>query len=85
LLDLQDDPKQQQPLSLSSPILELTQDFLTNPDTMGQVSQCYVDQAAYFDGRSAGNGLKKDFAISFFKEFSNIEQTLRALDEYRYD
>jgi len=70
------------PFRFRRQILELTQDFLADPETMGQVSQCYVDQQL-ISMAEAQAMVEKD-CRDIIQTFSNIEQRLERIDEYRY-
>jgi hypothetical protein len=70
------------PFRFRRQILELTQEFLSNPETMGQVAQCYVDQQLITMGEAQAM-VEKD-CRDIIQTFSNIEQRLERIDEYRY-
>ncbi|MGO2356050.1 MAG: Wadjet anti-phage system protein JetA family protein [Marinomonas foliarum] len=70
------------PFRFRRQILELTQDFLSNPETMGQVAQCYVDQQLITMAEAQAM-VEKD-CRDIIQTFSNIEQRLERIDEYRY-
>lgn len=70
------------PFRFRRQILELTQDFLANPTTMGQVAQCYVDQQLITMAEAQAM-VEKD-CRDILQTFSNIEQRLERIDEYRY-
>lgn len=70
------------PFRFRRQILELTQEFLSNPETMGQVAQCYVDQQLITMAEAQAM-VEKD-CRDIIQTFSNIEQRLERIDEYRY-
>ncbi|NVK74897.1 hypothetical protein C0J08_11020 [Marinomonas sp. CT5] len=70
------------PFRFRRQILELTQEFLNNPETMGQVAQCYVDQQLITMAEAQAM-VEKD-CRDIIQTFSNIEQRLERIDEYRY-
>lgn len=70
------------PFRFRRQILELTQDFLSNPDTMAEVAQCYADQQL-ISMTEAEAMVEKD-CRDIIQTFSNIEQRLERIDEYRY-
>ncbi|MCW4627575.1 MULTISPECIES: Wadjet anti-phage system protein JetA family protein [Marinomonas] len=70
------------PFRFRRQILELTQEFLGNPETMGQVAQCYVDQQLITMAEAQAM-VEKD-CRDIIQTFSNIEQRLERIDEYRY-
>jgi hypothetical protein len=70
------------PFRFRRQILELTQDFLSNPETMAQVAQCYADQQL-ISMAEAEAMVEKD-CRDIIQTFSNIEQRLERIDEYRY-
>lgn len=70
------------PFRFRRQILELTQEFLSKPDIMKQVTQCYVDQQL-ISVTQAQAMVEKD-CRDIIQTFSNIEQRLERIDEYRY-
>ncbi|AEF54772.1 Wadjet anti-phage system protein JetA family protein [Marinomonas posidonica] len=70
------------PFRFRRQILELTQDFLANPTTMGQVAQCYVDQQLIT--MAEAQAMVEQDCRDILKTFNNIEQRLERIDEYRY-
>ncbi|BFM48281.1 Wadjet anti-phage system protein JetA family protein [Marinomonas sp. THO17] len=70
------------PFRFRRQILELTQEFLSNPITLGQVAQCYVDQQV-ITMAEAQVMVERD-CRDIMQTFSNIEQRLERIDEYRY-
>lgn len=70
------------PFRFRRQILELTQEFLSNPETMGLVAQCYVDQQLITMAEAQAM-VEKD-CRDIILTFSNIEQRLERIDEYRY-
>ena len=70
------------PFRFRRQILELTQDFLSNPETMGQVAQCYVDQQLIT--MAEAQAMVERDCRDIIQTFSNIEQRLERIDEYRY-
>ena len=70
------------PFRFRRQILELTQEFLSDPEVMGQVSQCYVDQQLITMAEAQAM-VEKD-CRDIIQTFSNIEQRLERIDEYRY-
>lgn len=70
------------PFRFRRQILELTQEFLSNPETMGLVAQCYVDQQLITMAEAQAM-VEKD-CRDIIQTFSNIEQRLERIDEYRY-
>ncbi|RBO82884.1 MULTISPECIES: Wadjet anti-phage system protein JetA family protein [Marinomonas] len=70
------------PFRFRRQILELTQDFLANPTTMGQVAQCYVDQQLIT--MAEAQAMVEQDCRDILQTFNNIEQRLERIDEYRY-
>lgn len=70
------------PFRFRRQILELTQDFLSTPETMGQVAQCYVDQQLIT--MAEAQAMVERDCRDIIQTFSNIEQRLERIDEYRY-
>ncbi len=70
------------PFRFRRQILELTQDFLSNPETLSQVAQCYIDQQLI--SRAEAEAMVEKDCRDIIQTFSNIEQRLERIDEYRY-
>lgn len=70
------------PFRFRRQILELTQEFLSDSDTLHKVAQCYVDQQL-ISLEEAQVMVEKD-CRDIIQTFSNIEQRLERIDEYRY-
>ncbi|MBR7888440.1 hypothetical protein J9B83_05740 [Marinomonas sp. A79] len=70
------------PFRFRRQILELTQSFLSQSDTLQQVAQCYADQQL-ISLTKAEQLVEKD-CRDIIQTFSNIEQRLERIDEYRY-
>ncbi|MBJ7538218.1 Wadjet anti-phage system protein JetA family protein [Marinomonas transparens] len=70
------------PFRFRRQILEHAQEFLSNPETMGQVAQCYMDQQLI--SMAEAQALVEKDCRDIILTFSNIEQRLERIDEYRY-
>ena len=70
------------PFRFRRQILEHAQEFLANPDLLQNVTQCYVDQQL-ISHKAALAMVEKD-CRDIIQTFSNIDQRLDRIDEYRY-
>ncbi|TYL47855.1 Wadjet anti-phage system protein JetA family protein [Marinomonas sp. IMCC 4694] len=70
------------PFRFRRQILELAQSFLSDSKTMKEVAQCYVDQQLISMDKALVM-VEKD-CRDIIQTFSNIEQRLERIDEYRY-
>lgn len=70
------------PFRFRRQILEHVQGFLSDPDLLQDVAQCYVDQQVI--GMTAAKALVEKDCRDIIQTFSNIEQRLDRIDEYRY-
>ncbi len=70
------------PFRFRRKILELAQDFLSDAEMFRKISTCYADQQVIsFD---AAQGMVENDCLTIIQTFSNIEQRLERIDEYRY-
>jgi len=81
MLWLQNDQTSNNPLRFRRQILELTQDFLTNPDTMRAGFSMLCWSAAYFSMPKRRQWWKKTVGDISFQTISNIEQRLERIDD----
>ena len=70
------------PFRFRRQILELSQGFLNDPETLGQIAQCYIDQQLITMAQAQAM-IEKD-CQDIIQTFTSIEQRLERIDEYRY-
>lgn len=70
------------PFRFRRQILELAQDFLSDADKLEAITQCYADQQV-IPTEQAKAAVEKD-CREIILTFSNVEQRLERIDEYRY-
>ncbi|MFT2112592.1 Wadjet anti-phage system protein JetA family protein [Marinomonas sp. 2405UD68-3] len=70
------------PFRFRRKILELAQDFLSDEDMFSKISKCYADQQVI--SFEVARAMVESDCLTIIQTFSNIEQRLERIDEYRY-
>lgn len=70
------------PFRFRRKIIELTQSFLSDSEIFKRICQCYADQQVI--SFKAAQVLVESDCATIIQTFSNIEQRLERIDEYRY-